>query len=155
MDYALLPFRRYFEFSGRSRRKEYWLWSLFTFVVSSVLTVVDRTLGWGSGGSGGGLLAGVFGLITFVPGLAVLVRRLHDTDRSAWWLLSPFAGAAAGLILVPIAGVIGVVFTGIAIAGTLLGLLVFLCQGGTSGANRFGSDPKDEAGVADLEEVFR
>lgn len=119
MDWMLLPLRRYAEFSGRSRPKEYWMFALFVFLVSIVLSVVEAVVGLGGsiGGSTGPLTL-LFSLAILVPGLAVGVRRLHDTDRSAWWLL---------IALVPIVGAIV--------------LLVFMILSGTNGANKFGPDP--------------
>ena len=132
MNWMLLPLRRYLEVSGRSRRKEYWLFVLFTVLVSIALSLVDRAIGSDFGTdagsfSGNGLLSGLFSLATIVPSFTVAIRRLHDTDRSGWWLL---------LVLLPIIGWIA--------------LLVFYCLDGTRGPNRFGSDPKGE----NLSDVF-
>jgi len=104
-------FSRYVMFSGRAARPEYWYWVLFAVLASLVLAIVDHALSFG-------LLRIIFFLATFLPGLAVLFRRLHDIDRSAWWWL-------VGLIPV---------------IGAIL-LIVWLCQPGTPGANRFGPAP--------------
>lgn len=138
MNWMLLPYRRYFEFSGRSRRREYWMFVLFYVLVFVGLNAafgtnqVTRTpTGFGYGSQlvgGGGLIGGLFALASFVPALALSVRRLHDQDRSGWLLL---------LGLIPLFG--GFV------------LFVFMCLEGTRGANRFGPDPKDPASA----EVFR
>jgi len=85
--------RQYVDFSGRARRTEYWMFALFNAIALIVLTVVDSLIGTGnitgSSGSAGlafsanlGLLSGIYALATILPGLAVAVRRLHDTDRS-------------------------------------------------------------------------
>jgi len=134
----LLPYRRYFEFSGRSRRREYWMFILFYMVVS---LGIDFALGgtysrmWQGGFSmvnQPGMMArglgGLFGLVSFIPSLAVQVRRLHDIDRSGWWIL---------LWFVPLIGWIV--------------MLVFLCLDGTFGANRYGMDPKGRGSY----DVFR
>lgn len=127
MEWMLLPFRRYAEFGGRSRRKEYWMFTLLGVLVAAALRIVFGD-GTSMGLSGTGtIINGLWGLGSFIPSLAVAFRRLHDTDRSAWWLL---------LWLVPIVGWIV--------------LLVFLCQDGTRGGNRFGHDPKQR----DLGDVF-
>jgi len=130
MNWMLLPYRRYFEFSGRSRRKEYWMFTLFGILVNVALTIVfGRTtytaMGWYAGvntqlNGVGDALSGLFGLINFIPGIAVMVRRLHDIDRTGWWAL---------LIFVPILG--------------WFALLVFMCLDGTRGPNSYGSDPKN------------
>lgn len=134
MNWMLLPYRRYFEFSGRSRRKEYWMFTLFGMLVNIAITLVFgrtayTTLGWYAGFSTqlnttGDIVSGLFGLFNLIPSIAVWVRRLHDIDRSAWWIL---------LMLVPIIGW----FT----------LFVFACLDGTRGANRFGRDPKNPTDV--------
>ncbi len=82
-----LGFQRYFEFSGRSTRAEYWWWGLFVIIAGSVLTGVDLGIGTYDVEADSGLLSSVFGLATLIPGLAIGVRRLHDIDRSGWWIL--------------------------------------------------------------------
>lgn len=170
MEWMLLPLKRYAEFSGRSRRKEYWMFVLFTIIVGLVLGVIDTALGLTFGGSetsstfgsGNGVLGGIFSLATFVPSLAVGVRRLHDTDRTGWWLLLPvlIGFAAVFLALFMIDGISGSagfaglgIGMGLAIVAAVIGgfvLLVFLCLDGTRGPNRFGADPKG----GDLADVF-
>lgn len=118
MDWYLKVLRNYVGFSGRARRKEYWMFVLVNFILTLVLGIVDKILGWDRAG-GEGILTTIYALLVFLPSLAVLFRRLHDTDRSAWWLL---------LILIPIVG--------------WLIILAFNCQAGTPGENSFGSDPK-------------
>jgi uncharacterized membrane protein YhaH (DUF805 family) len=138
MNWMLLPYRRYAEFSGRSRRREYWMFVLFYLLVFVLLNAlfgtneVTRTpTGFGFGSrlvGGGGFVGGLFALASFIPALAVSVRRLHDQGRSGWMLL---------LGLIPFFG--GFV------------LLVFMCLEGTRGPNQYGPDPKDPGGA----EVFR
>ena len=82
-----LGFQRYFDFSGRSTRAEYWWWVLFAFLAAVVLTIVDNILGTNGEDSGTGVITGLWGLATLIPGLAVTVRRLHDINKSGWWLL--------------------------------------------------------------------
>ena len=108
--------------------------------------------GLGAGALGAGTIA-VFGLFAIcalailIPSVAVGVRRLHDTDRSGWWILTPAVpNVIAVLIAGPaIAGVLSVAALGLSVA-----LLVFYCLDGTRGPNRFGPDPKG----ADLSDVF-
>jgi len=140
MEWMILPYRRYFDFRGRSRRREYWMFVLFTVLVNAVLDAVFgvRSSSFGPGGVNfavnvqggiGGALSGIFGLVTVIPSLAVSVRRLHDQDRSGWLLLLAF---------IPFLG--------------WFALLVLMCLEGTRGPNRFGADPKgriDAVGVFD------
>jgi uncharacterized membrane protein YhaH (DUF805 family) len=138
MNWMLMPYRRYFEFTGRSRRREYWSFVLFYVLVFAVLNALFGTneftrtpTGFGYGSrlvGGGGVLGGLFALASFIPALAVSVRRLHDQDRSGWLLL---------LALIPF-------FGGVA-------LFVLMCLAGTPGSNRYGPDPKDPLSV----DVFR
>jgi uncharacterized membrane protein YhaH (DUF805 family) len=134
MDRMIMPLRRYADFSGRSRRKEYWLYVLFLFIGFIVFGILDSVLGLGGSSSSwhstsgeqvgagasfhGGVLTIIFWLANLVPSIAVGVRQLHDTDRSGWWLL---------ISLIPLIG--GIV------------LLVFTVLEGTRGPNRFGPDP--------------
>lgn len=136
MNWMLLPYRRYAEFTGRSRRKEYWMFVLFNVLVAAVITALfgrTEVMTYGTFTSSftnvsgvGGVLLGLFRLFSFVPGIAVAIRRLHDQDRSGWLLL---------LVLIPFLG--------------WFALLVLMCLDGTHGANRFGADPKNptDAGV--------
>ncbi|WP_326549825.1 DUF805 domain-containing protein [Micromonospora sp. NBC_01813] len=114
---------QYVGFSGRARRSEYWWFFLFSVLVNIVTTILDTTLGTTFDDSSNGVIGLVVSLALFLPGLAVAVRRLHDTDRSGWWIL---------IGLIPIIGWIV--------------LLVFYVQNGTAGPNSFGPDPKDVAG---------
>jgi uncharacterized membrane protein YhaH (DUF805 family) len=107
-------FGKYVDFRGRAKRPEYWFWALFTALVSLVAQIFDLILF----GPRLGIISTVTSLGLLLPGLAVSARRLHDIDRTGWWLL---------ISLVPVIGVIV--------------LLVFFCLRGTPGGNRFGSDP--------------
>ena len=150
MEWMLLPLRRYAQFSGRSRRKEYWMFFLFLIIARIILVLVDGLAGLNFGGSGSGLLSAIFGLATFIPSLAVGFRRLHDTDRSGWWLFLALAAMIPGAVLMLVSMTIGIV---VMVAGALLAtilLLVFLCTDGTRGDNRFGPDPKGQ----DFGEIF-
>lgn len=103
-------FKKYAVFSGRSRRSEYWYWTLFTLIAGIVLSLIDSAVS----GSHTFVLQAIFGLVTFMPGLAVSIRRLHDVDRSGWWMLIWFT-------------LVGIIF-----------LIYWYCKAGTSGDNRFG-----------------
>ncbi|NDO79801.1 hypothetical protein CJP72_03135 [Citrobacter sp. NCU1] len=118
MDWYLKVLKNYIGFGGRARRKEYWMFVLVNGIFTVVLAVLDKMFGW-EGTAGEGTLTTIYGVLIFLPGLAVLFRRLHDTDRTAWWLL---------ILLIPIIG--------------WLVIFVFTCQSGVSGENRFGPDPK-------------
>ncbi|AJE48999.1 DUF805 domain-containing protein [Celeribacter indicus] len=113
-------FEKYVTFSGRARRAEYWWWALFVMIGSLILGGVD-TIFFGVPEITGPT-AGLFSLLTFLPGLAVWVRRLHDVGRSGWWVF---------LIVIPLIGWIV--------------LLVWAASRGDQGANRYGADPVTEA----------
>lgn len=117
MNYYLDVLKNYAGFSGRARRTEYWIFVLVSAIVSALLTAIGTAIQFP-------LLGGIYGLAVLVPGLAVLSRRLHDTGRSAWWIL---------IVLVPLVGAIIIV--------------VFACSGGTPGPNKYGASPKDIGGV--------
>ncbi len=80
MDSYLAVWKKFAQFSGRSRRKEYWMFILFNLLVMFALTFIDAL-------TGVPVLTMVYGLLVFIPSLSVAVRRLHDTGRSGWWLL--------------------------------------------------------------------
>jgi uncharacterized membrane protein YhaH (DUF805 family) len=96
----VLGFQRYFDFSGRSSRSEYWWWALFVTIAGVVLTYADILIGTYSPDTESGLLASIFGLVTLIPGIAVGVRRLHDINKTGWWML--FAVLFFWLLLIPI-----------------------------------------------------
>jgi uncharacterized membrane protein YhaH (DUF805 family) len=130
VEWYLTVWRKYADFAGRARRREYWLFALANLLVAVILVGLDVAL-FGPPGEGGvGLFSGLYGLAVLVPSLAVTVRRLHDTDHSGWWL---------AIVVVPIIG--GLV------------LFVFQVLDGTPGDNRFGPDPKGRTtiGVASEE----
>ena len=96
MNWYLGVLKNYADFDGRARRKEYWYFTLFNFLAFFALTIIDNIIGSFNTDVGIGLLGGVYSLTVFIPAIAVSVRRLHDTDRSGWWLLIeliPFIGA--------------------------------------------------------------
>ena len=120
MNWYLEVLKKYAVFSGRARRKEYWFFVLFNIIISIVLAVIDGVTGSFSPEAGMGLLGGIYTLALLIRGIAVSVRRLHDTERSGWWLL---------IALVPLIGAIV--------------LLVFMVQDSKPGQNQYGPNPKE------------
>src|SRR5512139_3311951 len=99
MDWYLGVLKKYTEFTGRARRKEYWMFVLFNIIISVVLSIIDRVIG--NPEMGLGILGTLYALAVLLPSLAVGVRRLHDTGRSGWWLLIglvPVVGAVVLLV---------------------------------------------------------
>lgn len=88
--------KKYAIFEGRARRMEFWMFALFNFIIGVVLGVIDNVIGTG------GVLGGIYSLAVLVPGIAVSVRRMHDTGRSGLWVLIalvPFIGWIAFIVL--------------------------------------------------------
>src|SRR5438105_5639572 len=81
MDWYMAVLRKYAEFSGRARRREYWTFALISFLIGCALGVIGALV------HGLAFLSWVYSLAVLVPSIAVSVRRLHDTGRSGWWLL--------------------------------------------------------------------
>ena len=130
MEWMLMPLKRYADFSGRSRRKEYWMFLLFEIILFTIVGLVAGMLfGFGDPGDPAtGMLGGaamimllLLGLGLFIPALAVTVRRFHDQDKSGWFVLLTFIPYLGSLILI-----------------------IFMCLEGTKGPNRFGDDPKGD-----------
>lgn len=112
-------FEQYFGFRGRTRRREFWWAFLFNTIVGFVVAFLDGFVFSGyDSHKYGGLLIGIYMLVSFLPLLALQVRRLHDTNKSGWWVL---------LSLMPVLNI---------------AYLVWLVTDGDKGANRFGKDPK-------------
>ena len=122
MNWYLDVLKKYSEFSGRARRKEYWIFLLFNIAISIVLAIIDGATGTFSEEMGLGLLGGVYALGVLLPSIAVSVRRLHDTDRSGWWLL---------IGVIPVLGAIV--------------LIVFMALDSNPGENQYGANPKEAA----------
>ena len=96
MNWYLEVLKKYAVFDGRATRKEYWYFTLFNFLAFFALTMIDSVIGSFNPEIGIGLFGGIYSLAVLTPYLAVSVRRLHDTDRSGWWLLIeliPFIGS--------------------------------------------------------------
>jgi uncharacterized membrane protein YhaH (DUF805 family) len=150
-------YRQSFDYAGRSRRKEYWAYFLFAFVTLALVEVIEAKLGLSraAGPSGvreGGRLGSIVMLVLAIPGLAVAVRRLHDSNRAGWWLALP-----AAPILFWILALVGrfnspALFKPVMAAIALSPLIVLgmMCLPGTKGPNRFGPDPRDP----DLADIF-
>jgi uncharacterized membrane protein YhaH (DUF805 family) len=83
--------KKYATFSGRARRKEYWMFLLFNIIVVFVLAIVDGLVG-SSSQSDSSVLVSIYQLAVLIPSIAVGVRRMHDTDHGGWWLIVPIAG---------------------------------------------------------------
>ena len=92
--------RRYFDFAGRSRRKEYWNYVLFYLLIYVGLLFIDAVTGTFSMESELGFLSGLFALGTLIPSIAAATRRLHDTQRSGWWQLIIFIPVIGFIVLV-------------------------------------------------------
>ncbi|MCA9017194.1 MAG: DUF805 domain-containing protein [Planctomycetaceae bacterium] len=95
MNWYLSVINKYVDFSGRARRKEYWMFFLFNMIISFGVALVGGLIG-GKNGLFALSLPALYSLFVFLPSLAVTVRRLHDTNRSGWWILIslvPFFGA--------------------------------------------------------------
>lgn len=129
VNYVLSVYRNYATFNGRARRTEYWAFTGFFILVMMIVSALSE-LGQGVGLDilGSAVLA-IFVLGSFVPAFAVRVRRLHDTNRTGYWMLLSLLPVVGGLVL-----------------------LVFDVLPGTKGSNRYGQDPK--ALGDEISEVF-
>jgi len=113
MNWYLEVLKKYAVFNGRARRKEYWMFFLINLIITCVLYFIEILAG------GPGVVGGLYELAVLLPYIAVGVRRLHDTNRSGWWLL---------IGLIPVIGTIV--------------LIVFLVQDSQPGENQYGPNPK-------------
>lgn len=128
MKWYLQVLKKYAVFSGRARRTEYWMYTLFCIIFAIAAMIIDNILGttikFNIGNVSTGLPYGyiyiLYGLAVFIPGLAVSIRRLHDVGKSGWMYL---------IIFIPIVGAIW--------------LLVLFCTDGVAGENKYGPNPKE------------
>ena len=124
MNYYLDVLKKYAVFEGRAARKEYWMFALFNIIIGVILTLIGRLIGFN-------FLMSIYTLAILLPGLAVTARRLHDTGRSAWWILIgliPFIGAFV--------------------------LLVFATLDSQPGQNQYGANPKGETVATKGKNIF-
>ena len=114
---------KYADFSGRARRKEYWMWTLYATLIFILAMIMDNMLGLNfellGQDLGYGWMYVIAGIINFIPGLSIVVRRLHDIGKSGWFYL---------IILIPIIGFIWI--------------LILLCSDGVTEENKWGTNPK-------------
>ena len=149
--WMILPLKRYAEFSGRSRRMEYWSFALFNIIIGFILTAGLFVTGAASGlfanmqsadptiflaflFGGVGVVFGIWILVFIIPNTALHVRRLHDRNMSGWWFL--------GYIVIHLIPILNL-FTPIA----WIALLIIALLPGTPGPNQYGPDPKDPTGA--------
>ena len=118
MNWYLEVLKKYAVFGGRARRKEYWMFALINGIIAFALGLIEG-LASDKSSTDPGVLGIIYGLAVFIPSIAVAVRRLHDTDRSGWWLL---------IALIPLIGAIV--------------LIVFLVFDSQPGDNQYGPNPK-------------
>ncbi|WP_336285920.1 DUF805 domain-containing protein [Citrobacter arsenatis] len=113
MNWYLAVLKKYAIFSGRACRKEFWMFMLFSFIVSIILNFITIVCGLSLS------LSMLYSMSVMLPGLSVLIRRLHDTGRSGSYAFLLFTPPLVGAIV----------------------LLVFACKKGTEGDNMYGADP--------------
>ena len=112
MNDMFLPFARYFDFQGRSTRKEFWLFFLFWIIGYALAVIIDIE---NNPDAEVGIAESLFILATIIPVYAVTIRRLHDIDRTGWWFIINFIPLIGSIVMI-----------------------VFACTQGTEGVNRFG-----------------
>jgi uncharacterized membrane protein YhaH (DUF805 family) len=132
MKWYLKVLKQYADFNGRARRTEYWMFQLFSFLViigiGLLASLMKRIVGSDTALFLAGILILVYLIAIFIPSLAVTVRRLHDQNKSGWFLLMQLIPWVGGIII-----------------------FVFMVSDGTMGSNEYGPDPKDP--YSDLEEI--
>jgi len=148
-------FGKYAVFSGRARRSEYWYFVLFGLLVSMVTNTADAIISGASSGAVPAPISGIASLALMLPQLSANVRRLHDTNRSGWWLggfyLYLIGAVVVGAAYFVVSGdstfnnsraIAVIVILGLAAFAYMVLLLVFTILPGTPSTNRFGPDPK-------------
>lgn len=127
MKWYFQALKKYAVFAGRARRREYWMFELWNTIILVALIVIDIAV---RASGRAAVLTGLYVLATAIPSFAGLVRRLHDTNHSGWWIF---------ISMVPLVG--------------QFVLLVLLLKDGDPGLNRFGSNPKAEPLAAPAPEM--
>lgn len=120
MNWYLKVLMQYADFKGRARRKEYWMFFLFHVIFGIVLMTLDQVIGINFGESSYGPLYLIYTLAVFIPTIAAMVRRLHDTGKTGWMGL---------VILIPLIGIIW--------------WIILMVKDSNPGANQYGENPKE------------
>lgn len=120
MNWYLKVLMQYADFKGRARRKEYWMFFLFHVIFGIVLMTLDQVIGINFGESSYGPLYLIYTLAVFIPTIAAMVRRVHDTGKTGWMVL---------VILIPLIGIIW--------------WIILMVKDSDSGANQYGENPKE------------
>lgn len=173
------PLVKYAVFTGRSRRSEFWLFVLSQYILFGILEYIaflfvppmpigpqvnpEAMLPWMMHIFQALSFLNILQLALLLPNLAVTVRRLHDSNRSGWWILMPYGVMFAAFIVFgvsmaimaagqghqahPVAGIIGFILLFLLMIGGFVTLLIFLVLDGTPGSNRFGPDPKGRGNI--------
>tara|TARA_Y100001970_G_scaffold149128_1_gene183018 strand:+ start:751 stop:1272 length:522 start_codon:yes stop_codon:yes gene_type:complete len=165
MSWYGLAITNYFNFSGRARRKEYWMFYLFSMIIYILAMILDFALGINYSFNNGyyeqslgyGPIYTIVGLFHFIPMYSITVRRLHDSDRTGWWFFGPILAMLSAVLifammagmsysmnirlLMYIGGIIAIVGY-IGSIGVLIASFVFMFFDGTKGDNRFGPSNK-------------
>ncbi len=122
MNWYLEVLKKYMVFTGRASRSEYWYFALFNLIIIIILSIIDGATGNFNPNMGLGLFGTIYELAVLLPTIAVAIRRLHDTNRSGWWLLIGFVPIVGGLVL-----------------------LAFMIFDSHPGTNQYGPNPKGVA----------
>ncbi|MCD7904104.1 MAG: DUF805 domain-containing protein [Clostridiales bacterium] len=117
MNYYTRAFKNYANFKGRDSRKQFWMFILFNFVISLIIQVVAALIL----GDSAAIIMSIYELIVLIPSIAIIVRRLHDINKSGFWIF---------INCVPLIGWIW--------------YLILVCKKGDEGSNRYGSVPTEE-----------
>lgn len=121
MNYYLHVLKNYFQFNGRARRKEYWMFVLFNVIFGMLAVFIDNIMGTDMEDLGYGLVYILYVLAVLIPGMAVAVRRLHDVGKTGWFILIAFIPLVGGIWLI-----------------------VLFCTNSEPGVNKYGENPKNE-----------
>ncbi len=116
MKYYLTVLKKYADFNGRARRSEYWYFTLFSIIISVLLTLIGESMKIT-------LLSNIYSLAVLVPSIAVGVRRMHDLNKSGWYILIPIYN------------------------------IILACTAGTEGPNQYGNDPKNPDYIDEIEQI--
>ena len=119
MQWYLDVLKKYAVFSGRARRKEFWMFVLFNFIAAILAGILDNILHTTYSNQSTGIISTLYSLAVLLPGLGVAIRRMHDIGKSGWWIL---------VSLIPVAGIIW--------------YIVLAATEGQHGDNQYGADPK-------------
>jgi len=143
MNWYIQAIKKSFDFTGRAGRPEYLVFTLIHWLICLLLLSIDIAAGTSYEG-GYALISGIYSILTLIPCISIVVRRLHDINCSGWWSASPLIPLLLLVVAVLKQDLAIAIYAAILFIGFVIALSVVVLLKGTPGDNQYGPDPADD-----------